>query len=399
MSRISFTSRFFIKHRNNNDHLYVRIIVNRKSSEISLKRIINIKLWDDARQQFKGGSEESQSLNHYMNDVRSKLIAIHTHLTGNEEYYTAKKIKDIFLGNELRKHFILKEFDLHNEQINELAQKGKEYTIGTYKRFKTARNHLSDFLQFKGEKDIVFGAITSQFIHDFEYFLKTRKNISHNTSIRYIKLFKKIFRIGLRNGWVFKDPFASYQIRFKPVNREHLSLVEIKTIKEKDLHTERLNQVRDVFIFCCLTGLRYSDVKDLTKNDIHINTNGTKSIIKRIQKTKGSVRIPLIKPALEIIQKYEDDFYCSLKGMLLPVVSNQNTNAYLKEIATICGIEKNLTFHIARHSFATVFLELGISMESVKAMLGHSDISTTQIYGKITDKKLMAEMDKISLTL
>ena len=147
-----------------------------------------------------------------------------------------------------------------------------------------------------------------------------------------------------------------------------------------------------------MTGLRYSDVKDLTKNDIHINTNGTKSIIKRIQKTKGSVRIPLIKPALEIIQKYEDDFYCSLKGMLLPVVSNQNTNAYLKEIATICGIEKNLTFHIARHSFATVFLELGISMESVKAMLGHSDISTTQIYGKITDKKLMAEMDKISIT-
>ena len=395
MTRISFTTRFFIKNRYNNDHLYVRIIVNRKSSEISLKRTVDLRLWDDKRQQFKGGSEVSQTLNHYMNDVRGKLIAIHTHLTSNEEYYDSKIIKNIFLGNELRKHFVIKEFDIHNEKIKVLANENKEYSIGTYKRFKTARNHLNDFIRYKGSNDLVFGAITSEWIHDYEYFLKTQKNISHNTSLRYIKLFKKIFGIALRNGWVKKDPFTSFKIRFQTVNREHLSLSEIKTIKEKELHTERLDQVRDVFLFCCLTGFRYSDVKELTKHDIHINTDGTKSIIKKIKKTKGTVRIPLIKTALEIINKYEDDFYCKVKGLLLPVVSNQNTNAYLKEIATLCGIEKNLTFHIARHTFATVFLELGISMESVKAMLGHSDITTTQIYGKITDKKLMEEMDNL----
>ncbi|MAW84060.1 MAG: hypothetical protein CL832_06580, partial [Crocinitomicaceae bacterium] len=138
MTRISFTTRFFIKHRNNNDHLYVRIIVNRKSSEISLKRTVNLRHWDNKRQQFKGGSEVSQSLNHYMNDVRGKLIAIHTHLTSNEEYYDSKIIKNIFLGNELRKHFVIKEFDIHNEKIKVLANENKEYTIGTYKRFKTA---------------------------------------------------------------------------------------------------------------------------------------------------------------------------------------------------------------------------------------------------------------------
>ena len=303
--------------------------------------------------------------------------------------------KFLAFSNAWSEHFVIKEFDIHNEKIKVLANENKEYTIGTYKRFKTARNHLNDFIRYKGSNDLVFGAITSEWIHDYEYFLKTQKNISHNTTLRYIKLFKKIYGIALRNGWVKKDPFTSFKIRFQTVNREHLSLSEIKTIKEKELHTERLNQVRDVFLFCCLTGFRYSDVKELTKHDIHINTDGTKSIIKKIKKTKGTVRIPLIKTALEIINKYEDDFYCKVKGLLLPVVSNQNTNAYLKEIASLCGIEKNLTFHIARHTFATVFLELGISMESVKAMLGHSDITTTQIYGKITDKKLMSEMDKI----
>ena len=394
MSRISFTSRFFLKHKNSADHLYVRITVNRKSSEISLKRNIDKQKWDDVKQKVKGSNETAQSLNQYIGINRSKLNSIHSELLRAEKDYSAKKIKDIFLGNDKKKHFILQEFYIHNQRIKVLSEKGN-YAKATYLRYNTSLNHLSDFVKYNGDKDITFNQVSSKFIHDFDYFLRTQKNLSNNTTIKHIKFFKKIFLIAIRNGWVDSDPFVNYRVKLDPVNREHLSLDELRKLANKDLHINRLGQVRDIFLFACFTGLRYSDVKQLNKDHISVNIDGSKSIIKKIKKSNRNVKIPILPPALKIIEKYKDDFECKIKGVCLPVPSNQKINAYLKEIAVICGIHKNLTFHIARHTFATISIELGLTTESVKAILGHSDLATTQIYGKITDKKVMSEMNKL----
>jgi site-specific recombinase XerD len=395
MNRLSFSIRFFVKNKKKYHYLYVRIIVNRKPLEISLRRKVDVNKWDDNIQRFKGNSEISQSLNFYIENNRYRLISIHNTLVKNEEDYDTKKIRDIFLGNHIIKHYLLEEFYNHNEKIKALAESSKKYAPATYKRFNTVLNHIKDFINSKGSDDVNFNEINSEWVNDLDTFLRLDKKLSNNTTLKYIKLFKKIYNIALRNGWAIKDPFVNFKIKFEPVKRDFLSLEEIKIIASKKLHIERLDQVRDVFLFCCLTGLRYSDVSKLVKDDIHTNIDGSKSIFKRTQKSKSIVRIPLLPPAEELLNKYKNNIYCRVKGLCLPVLTNQRTNAYLKEIADICDIEKNLTFHMSRHTFATLSLEMGLSMESVKAILGHSDLTTTQIYGKITDKKLMYEMEEL----
>tara|TARA_R110002051_G_scaffold83979_3_gene148841 strand:- start:186 stop:932 length:747 start_codon:yes stop_codon:yes gene_type:complete len=227
----------------------------------------------------------------------------------------------------------------------------------------------------------------------FEYYLKTTKNCSHNSAIKYVTNLKKIIRIAFDHDWITKNPFANWKARIKIIDRAFLSEEEIQAIIEKEFTIKRLDQVKDIFIFCCYTGLAYADVKKLCKDDVVIGIDGEKWIKTVRTKTSTRSNIPILPIAQKILDKYKEDPTVISNNVLLPVLSNQKTNAYLKEIADVCGISKNLTFHLARHTFATtVTLTNGVPIETVSKMLGHKSLKTTQHYAKILDRKVSEDM-------
>jgi site-specific recombinase XerD len=293
-------------------------------------------------------------------------------------------------------------FQEHNDKVETLV--GQEFAPGTLERYKTSLKHTIEFIQWKySVSDIDIKDIDHAFITEYEFFLRSVRKCANNTAVKYIKNFKKIIKLCISNGWLDKDPFVNYKAKIREVEREFLSQEEIQTIYEKVFVTERLNQVKDIFIFACFTGLAYIDVKQLTFSNISIGIDGGKWIFTHRQKTETASRIPLLPIPQELIQKYADHPQCINENKLLPVLSNQKMNSYLKEIADVCGIQKDLTFHIARHTFATtVTLTNGVPIESVSKMLGHTNIKTTQHYAKILDKKVSDDMqvlrDKFSTT-
>lgn len=240
------------------------------------------------------------------------------------------------------------------------------------------------------KNDIPVKDVDHKFITGLEYYLKTTRKCAHNSAIKYITNFKKIIRIAYANDWIDKDPFLHWKAELKIVEREFLAEEEIQKIIKLELKMERLDQVRDIFIFCCYTGLAYVDVKKLEDSDIVIGIDGERWIKTRRSKTDTRSNIPLLPTAIAIIEKYSTH---NDSDKLLPVLSNQKMNAYLKEIADVCGIEKNLTFHLARHTFATtVTLTNGVPIESVSKTLGHKSLKTTQHYAKILDRKVSDDM-------
>lgn len=232
----------------------------------------------------------------------------------------------------------------------------------------------------------------------FEYYLKTERKCSHNTALKYVTNFKKIIRIAYAHDWIDKDPFFNWKAKLKIIEREFLCNEEIQAMVTKDLHATRLDQVRDIFIFCCFTGLAYADLKKLSNEDIVTGIDVERWI--KIKRTKTDTRsnIPILPTAQSILDKYQNSPDILNSNILLPVLSNQKMNAYHKETADLCEINKNLTFHIARHTFATtVTLTNGVSIESVSKMLGHKSLRTTQHYAKILDRKVSDDMQKITL--
>lgn len=214
--------------------------------------------------------------------------------------------------------------------------------------------------------------------------------------MKYLSNFRKIVNICIRNGWLQKDPFIAFKMTKREVERTALTEFELQTLAVKKFSIERLTIVKDIFLFSCFSGLAYSDVKKLRRSEIVIGIDGEKWLISRRQKTDITARIPLLQQALDIIDRYENNPQCILENRVLPVLSNQKMNAYLKEIADLCGINKNLTYHIARHTFATtVTLSNGVPIETVSKMLGHRNLKTTQHYAKILDIKISADMKQL----
>ncbi len=372
--------------------IYLRITVDGKRSEISIKRKIEIERWDSASSKVKGRTEEVKELNSYLDILTSKVYQHHKDLIQENKLVTSESLKNKFLGVEEKQRTLITVFKSHNNQVRKLV--GKEYAAGTLERYITVRKHLESFMKHQYKvSDMSLKNINHQFITDFEFYLKTERNCGHNSTIKYIKNFKKIVRIALANNWITHDPFLNYKVRLKEVERQFLSEDEIQTMLSKNLHTPRLEQVRDIFVFCCFTGLAYSDVKKLTKDNLVLGIDGEKWI--KVNRTKTDTRsnIPVLPIAMEIIKKYENHPESVTKGVLLPVLSNQKSNAYLKEIADLCKINKNLTTHLARHTFATtVTLTNGVPLETVSKMLGHRSIKTTQHYAKIIDRKVSDDM-------
>lgn len=373
--------------------IYLRITVDGKRAEISIKREADSDNWNSKAGRLDGKSEKVRQFNAYLDILQSQLYEAHQALIRDNKMITAEAMKNRYTGASEKQRMLIGIFQKHNEEVEALIDKG--YAAGTVERYKTSLSHTQEFIKWKFRiSDIDIREIGHEFITDYDFYLRSERKCANNTVIKYIKNFKKIVRICIANGWLDKDPFVKYKPKLTEVERHFLSTEELLVLTEKVFVMDRLNQVKDIFMFSCYTGLAYVDVKKLTPSNLVIGINGKYWIKTHRTKTDTPSNIPLLPPAMEIINKYKNHPAVVNKGALLLVLSNQNMNAYLKEIAIVCGITKNLTFHIARHTFATtVTLSNGISLESVSKMLGHKNMRTTQHYAKILDKKVSQDMD------
>lgn len=397
MKRATFNILFFVKWKKllktGEAPVYMRITINGVSSEVSLKRSIKPNLWDTARNRAKGNSPEAQELNDYLTSVRGQLFMHQKDLQEAGKDVTPKMLANAFAGIGEKQWGLVELFQEHNTNMERLV--GKEYSPLTLQRFEAALKHIKTFCkeQYNNEK-LLLSEVNNKFITGFEFYLKTTAACQHNSAMKHIKALKKVIRIALANDYIRKDPFYNYRITQKTVDRDCLTEAELKTIVEKEMPIERLSIIRDLFVFQCYTGLAYKDLANLSKEHIQIGMDGNKWIIMKRGKTGIQCRVPLLPVTEQILLKYANYPENQKSGKLLPVPSNQKMNAYLKEIAGICKIEKDLHTHLARHTYATtVTLSNGIPMETVSKLLGHSKLQTTQIYAKVLDSKISEEFE------
>ena len=382
--------------------IFQRITINGRRLDNSTGKFVDPSKWHPEMSKMRGNSEEARLINGHLDNLRTKILIAEKELNKKDIPVNLETLKNMMLGTKERQRLLVPIFEEHNNKIKELL--GIEYAPGTYERYQTSLKHTKDFLNWKYSiSDIDITKIDHAFITDYEFYLRSVRKCANNTAVKYIKNFNKIIKLCLANDWLDKNPFANYKSKVKEGERVYLSEGEIQNIINKDFKTERLSLVRDIFLFSCFTGLAYIDVKNLTKSHISIGIDGDKWIFTHRQKTESASKIPVLPVTQMIIDKYADHPQAINEEKLLPILSNQKMNAYLKEIAAVCEIEKELTFHIARHTFATtVTLTNGVPIESVSKMLGHKNLRTTQHYAKVLDKKVSEDMkilrDKFSLT-
>ncbi|HPQ35880.1 MAG TPA: site-specific integrase [Tenuifilaceae bacterium] len=398
MKRTTFTVLFYLKRakllRTGETPIYCRVTVNGSRFEFSIKRSVNPDNWNSAKACATGGAKYRE-INNRLDQIKYKLYESQKLLEDRGRSVTAENLQKAYNGKFEEEKNLIELYQDHNDSMQKLI--GNSVAEDTHARHETSKNHLKSFLISKyGRKDIPVCEINQKFIKDYEVYLRSDRGCNNNTTVKYIKNFKKIVKIAFANGWIKSDPFIGIKYRLEETDMVFLTQMELEMIEKKEIDIDRIGQVRDVFLFCCYTGLAFVDVKNLKPEDISVGVDGKKWIVKRRQKSQQKFSIPLIEKALHIIIRYKNNPYCNKKGVLLPVLSNQKMNAYLKEVADICKVKKNLTTHAARHTFATtVTLANGISMEVVSKMLGHSSIEMTKHYARITEQLISNEMAKL----
>jgi site-specific recombinase XerD len=379
--------------------IYMRITVNGQRAEISLQRDVEVNKWNPAAGMVTGSSEAAKSLNQYITYWRQRTYDAQESLIKDGRLATAAAIKLLLTGGSANQKTLMEVFTFHNDRL--LERVGIDHSPATHVRYQTTKGHVLEFMQAKyGTSDIYLSHLGNGFAADFYHYLITIRKCNPNTSAKYVKNLKRITRYAMLNEWITRDPFMGFSPAVKPVERGFLTMEELELIEAKKMVSPRLEQVKDLFIFACYTGLAYIDVANLKPENISKGINGSLWINTHRQKTNVPSNIPLLAKAAEIIEKYHNHPQAVTSDRLLPVLSNQKLNAYLKEIGDVCGITKNLTFHLARHTFATtITLTNGVSIESVSAMLGHTNIKTTQIYAKVVQKKVAEDMENLARKL
>lgn len=391
--RQTFSVSFFLRKKHQIESkpqaIVVRITVNGSSVEISTHLKCCIKSWKANEQQVKGRNAFSLTLNSSLHDIRARINYIFHQQTLYGEFTSPQVIKEIYLDESRTKHHLLSFFETHNENIKKQIGKGR--SKATYQKYEVTRKHLKGYLQENlSLNDILICKINHKFIWEFEIYLKTVADCGHNTTAKFMQFFKRIIRLALHNHYIKDDPFLNYEIKLHDVHRDYLTMEELKSIISKKINIKRLGLVRDLFVFASFTGLTYGDLKNLQRKHLYV-FNGDLWLRINRGKTNQPSTMKLFDIPKRLIEKYDDP----ASNYIFPVPSNQKVNAYLKELADICGIQKTITFHVARHSAASLALSNGMPIESVAKMLGHKNIRTTQIYAKITDMKLSKDMDNL----
>lgn len=376
--------------------LYARITVNGKRTTLSLKRKIPLNDWDANKGRSKGTHQSARMLNNYLEEVNMSLFKCYRELKLEGKLITSKAIKARYLGEDEQNRSVMEIIGYHNEDMQ------NKLKWGTQKNYYTTQKYVTKFmLKHYKTSDMYLKELDYNFIIKFEKYLRAhtpedhQKPMGNNTVMKHIERLRKLINLAVKLGWLDKDPFMNFRAHFERTERGFLTLDELHAIEEKPFTMERLQLVKDLFVFACYTSLSYIDVISLTEDNIAIGIDGELWINYKREKTSKPIRIPLLPQALEIMENYKTKPNKENKHVF-PKISNQKLNSYLKEIADVCKIRKNLTFHIARHTFATtVTLSNGMPIETVSKLLGHSRISTTQIYAKVIERKVSDDMMKL----
>jgi site-specific recombinase XerD len=398
MNSVTFKILFFVKRtkplKDGSLPIFVRITINGERSEFSLQMSVPEQLWDNQKGRAKGNAKQSRQLNQYIETVLTNLHIKKREMEETGELLTADNLRRSYLGLNEEKYQLLSLYRKHNQDCEKLI--GIDFSLGTVVKYRSSYQHLEQYIKNNlRKKDIHFSEVNPMFLKGFETYLKIEKSCNHNTATKYLANLKKIYRIAYANGWAKNNPFAAYPLKMNEVDVDYLDENELQQLMERRFTIARIEQVKDVYLFCCFTGMAFVDVHSLTEKDI-VSIGDQLWIKKKRQKTKSWFHVPLLPPALKIIKKYERHPECINKGVLLPVPSNQKMNAYLKEIADLMGIEKHLSTHTARHTFATtVTLSNQVSMEVVSKMLGHSNVNMTKRYARIVDDLISKDMAKV----
>ncbi|MDP3473897.1 MAG: site-specific integrase [Algoriphagus sp.] len=383
------------KSGQNQVNLFIRITVDKKMTEVSLKKTVQKSSWDQIRSVSKGSSPASKRLNSFLDELRTLVVNKYHELLLRNQPFSVEDLKNLVLGKEEIELSLKGLIDYHQEVMASILKPG------TLKNYETSKKYIHSFLDQKLKKeDMTIRSVDYKVILDFENFLRKRKPTDHqrpltnNGMMKHMERFKKILNLAIKMDLLEKNPFDKYQFRFHRYERDVLNEKELSVLENKKFKNQRMDLVRDLFVFSCYTGLSYIDVANLKHENIVLGQDDELWISTERNKTMLPVKVPILPKAAYILEKYADDPRAEVKNILLPVLSNQKLNSYLKEIAAVCGIDKNLSFHVARHTFATtVTLQNGVPIESVSKMLGHNKISTTQIYARVMEVKLREDMN------
>jgi len=394
---IQFVIRLSKQKKDDPATVFARISVNGRRCEISLKKKVNPQNWDDAKGKARGTKDEIRKLNEHIERVRTLIADGYHQLVQQKKVITVDAVKSLFVGADDNEITLIKLGEYHNTEMKD------KLADGTMKNYYTTQKYIAKFLKDKYHRnDISLAELNYKFILDFETFLSNhqpkdhQKPLHNNGIMKHIERLCKMVNMAITMDWLEKDPFSKYKQHFDKVERFYLTKEELSSIEKKKFTIERLQVVKDLFLFSCYTGLAYIDTMNLTAGNIVKGIDGNDWLITSRQKTDTDVRIPLLPQAEELIKKYHNHPKAVNYGTLFPVISNQKMNAYLKEIADLCNINKAITFHIARHTFATtVTLSNGVPIESVSKMLGHTTIRSTQVYAKVVEQKLSEDMQNL----
>ncbi|WP_026810585.1 site-specific integrase [Arenibacter latericius] len=394
---------FTRKHKKKSDtlKLYARLTVGKTRCEFSLNRDLTASLWDNNRKRGKGFSKYVLSLNKYLDQIFAGLYEAHRQLLDEGKVISSALVKARYYGEEEDEgKTLLDLITYHNSTMHTSLKPG------TMKNYYSTERCIKKFLEDEYQmEDIPLKKLNYRFIVDFEQYVReykpaTRMGCANNGAMKHMERLKKMSRLGVRLEWMDKDPFINFKLKFNKTERQFLTEREIKLIQEITFRESRYENIKDLFIFACYTGLSYIDVKELKADHLVIGRDGGDWLFTKREKTDEPLKIPLLPIAKGIIEKYKDNEDIKAKGRLLPVYSNQIINQTLKDIAEACGIRKNLTFHVARHTFATaITLSNGVPIETVSKLLGHSKLSTTQIYARVLEKKIGEDMHNLMIRL
>jgi site-specific recombinase XerD len=370
--------------------IYARLSYNKKRSELSLQRTIDPKNWNAVAQCAVGSKELIKIINPYLDEVRYKLTECFHKLKTQNSYISVDAIKRIYTGEDATSNTLLTLFEYHFINSKGILK------WGTLKNYGATEKYVRRFLKQRYRiTDIPLCELNYQFITQFELFLRTTDPIdsynplSNNGIMKHMERLRKVVTMGYKMDWIPKDPFLLYE-------REFLLIEEIELLHAVELNENRLEICRDLFLFACYTGLAYIDLFNLRSDNIVMGIDGELWLRTSRQKTETRVSVPLLPQAITILNKYKNNVALAKAGCVLPCMSNQKMNDYLKEIASICKINKNMTFHLARHTFATsITLNNGIPLETVSKMLGHTKLSTTQIYVHVLERKISDDMQML----
>lgn len=402
MLESSFGLAFFLKSPHKGSKIravYLRITVDGVPKETSTKRKWDSTRWDQKIERAIGTKEDARSLNFFLDSLILKVNEYKTEIMYSGKPITSEKVMDYVLGKITPRVKLLEEFQKHNDEMRALL--GKGYAKGTLDRFTITKNHLTAFIKSKFNKiDIEFTDLNLEFIKDFEFYLRTARDCSNNTTLKYIANFKKIVIRAIDKEIILKDPFKNFKGRKTKMVKKPLTTQELYELERHYFTTDRLNVVRDVFVFQCYTGMAYIDAYQLKKTDIKNGIDGNLWIMSERQKTNSTTNVPLLPQALKIIEKYKDHPLCLQRGTVLPVSSNQKMNEYLKEIAILCGFPFTLNTHMARRTFgSTVTLNNNVPINVVKEMLGHASVKQTEAYAITEQATIGREMSLLNKKL